>query len=309
MNENVLLEKLRRLEKKYEASGQNLESYLDGLYEADFLNYWDYLHVDTLLSLQVKRTTLPDEEIFIIYHQVTELYFKLVISALEQICFSESGDRELVKEQLRRVVRYFDILMQSFRMMSEGMQAEQFMRFRMALLPSSGFQSVQFRLIEMMCTSIDQLQGASGRAAGAVDSVGEKLDNLYWRFGSTDLASGKKTLTLTRFEDKYNHTIAAQALKFEKLNLNHLLETGAWGNPVDTEIRQLLRELDHKFNVNWRNAHLRAASRYLKKAGTEVSATGGTNWTQYLPPRFQKIIFFPSLWEPQEKENWGIQEN
>ena len=82
MNEQILLEKLRKLESKYEASGQNLESYLDGLYEADFLNYWDYIHIDTLLSLQTKRTTLPDEEIFIIYHQVTELYFRLILVEL-----------------------------------------------------------------------------------------------------------------------------------------------------------------------------------------------------------------------------------
>ena len=89
MNTKVLLEKLKKLEEKYEINGQNLESYLDGLYEADFLNYWDYIHLDTLLSLQTRRTGFPDEEIFIVFHQVSELYFRLILLELGQICHSE----------------------------------------------------------------------------------------------------------------------------------------------------------------------------------------------------------------------------
>ena len=44
---------------------------------ADFPTYWDYINLDTLLSLQHPVTPFPDEQIFIIYHQTTELYFKL----------------------------------------------------------------------------------------------------------------------------------------------------------------------------------------------------------------------------------------
>jgi tryptophan 2,3-dioxygenase len=43
----------------------------------------------------------------------------------------------------------------------------------------------------------------------------------------------------------------------------------------------------------------------LKLDPEDIKATGGTNWQKYLPPRFQKIIFFPSLWSSQEKEEWG----
>ena len=49
----------------------------------------------------------------------------------------------------------------------------------------------------------------------------------------------------------------------------------------------------------------RSAVRYLSATGTDVAATGGTNWQKFLPPRFQKIISFPSLWTAEEKENWG----
>ncbi len=78
-------ERLARLQEKYAAMGQDMVSYLDGILHADFLTYWDYIHLDTLLSLQNPKTPFPDEEIFIIYHQITELYFKLVLHECKQI--------------------------------------------------------------------------------------------------------------------------------------------------------------------------------------------------------------------------------
>ena len=78
-------ERLALLQQKYEAMGQDMPSYLDGLLYADFLTYWDYIHLDTLLSLQNPKTPFPDEEIFIMYHQITELYFKLALHECKQI--------------------------------------------------------------------------------------------------------------------------------------------------------------------------------------------------------------------------------
>src|ERR1043165_3252827 len=85
------LQRLEQLEKKYSAMGQDLNSYLDGLLYADYLTYWDYIHIDTLLSLQSPKTSFPDEKIFIIYHQITELYFKLCLHEFEQIARSSSS--------------------------------------------------------------------------------------------------------------------------------------------------------------------------------------------------------------------------
>ncbi len=305
MNENILLEKLRRLESKYEASGQNLESYLDGLYEADFLNYWDYIHIDTLLSLQTKRTTLPDEEIFIIYHQITELYFRLILVELEQICKSPDMEIHFLETRLSRVNRYFNILVHSFGVMSEGMDAAQFMQFRMALLPASGFQSVQYRLIELTCTSVDNLLDHGHRSRIAEGSIEEKMPFLYWRSGSTDANTGKKTLTLTRFEEKYDITLLDFANRHKDLNLFERFRDLDWNLDVNQPIRLLLRQLDNNANIAWRMAHLHAASRYLKKPDAAVEATGGTNWQRYLPPRFQKVVFFPFLWSSEELANWG----
>jgi len=80
-----ITERLDLLQQKYEAMGQDMASYLDGLLYADFLTYWDYIHLDTLLSLQSPKTPFPDEEIFIMYHQITELYFKLTLHECKQI--------------------------------------------------------------------------------------------------------------------------------------------------------------------------------------------------------------------------------
>ena len=53
--------------------------------------------------------------------------------------------------------------------------------------------------------------------------------------------------------------------------------------------------------------HYKSAVRYLSLDENDIPATGGTNWQKYLPPRFQKRIFFPDLWTEDEKDNWGRQ--
>src|ERR1700742_2348169 len=110
-------ERLARLQEKYEAMGQDMVSYLDGLLHADFLTYWDYIHLDTLLSLQNPKTPFPDEEIFIIYHQVTELYFKLALHECRQITEKRLLTADFFTTRVRRINRYFDALIESFEIM------------------------------------------------------------------------------------------------------------------------------------------------------------------------------------------------
>jgi len=71
------------------------------------------------------------------------------------------------------------------------------------------------------------------------------------------------------------------------------------------ELEAELKQLDVNVNVNWPLVHYKSAVRYLNREPEEIKATGGTNWQKYLPPRFQKRIFYPSLWNEQELENWG----
>ena len=154
---------LNKLEEKYEAMGQDLSSYLDGLLYSDYLTYWNYIHLDTLLSLQSPRTAFPDEKIFILYHQVTELYFRMILNEMEQAVFTDPVDESLFKKRLKRVNRYFDHLIDSFDVMVDGMDPEQFLAFRMALLPASGFQSGQYRMIEIHATDFINLTNHESR--------------------------------------------------------------------------------------------------------------------------------------------------
>jgi Tryptophan 2,3-dioxygenase (vermilion) len=74
-----IAQRIELLEKKFKNSGQDMLSYLDGLLYDRYTSYWDYIRLDSLLSLQVPSTPFPDEMIFICYHQITELYFKLIL--------------------------------------------------------------------------------------------------------------------------------------------------------------------------------------------------------------------------------------
>ncbi|MBT8282190.1 MAG: tryptophan 2,3-dioxygenase, partial [Muriicola sp.] len=94
---------IEKLAEKYKDSGQDLSSYLDGLLYQRYLTYWDYIHLDTLLSLQVPRTYFPDEEIFIMYHQITELYFKLIIHEEKQIVDDRSQEVTHFIEKVNRI--------------------------------------------------------------------------------------------------------------------------------------------------------------------------------------------------------------
>src|SRR3954463_5170706 len=121
MNPDII-KRLEALEKKYAATGQDLVSYLDGLLFSDYLTYWDYVHVDTLLSLQNPRTSFPDEEIFIIYHQITELYFKLCMNEFRQLAEKKDIDAKFFLTRVNRINSYFENLVRSFEIMVAGME-------------------------------------------------------------------------------------------------------------------------------------------------------------------------------------------
>jgi len=302
-----ILDRLRQLEEKYGAMGQDMKSYLDGLLYADYLTYWDYIHLDTLLSLQNPRTPIPDERIFIMYHQITELYFRLTLDAIKQLADAEAGlTLDFFKRQMQRVNRYFEQLTNSFDIMVDGMDRDEFLRFRMSLLPASGFQSVQYRMIEIASTDMQQLVHSSKRELTAdVSDVKLLCSVLYWRSGATELASGKKTLTLRQFEEKYSEEIIRFAQHYQHCNLRQLWLRLPAADRQDPELVQMLRTHDLNANVRWALSHYRSAVRYLDAKPKEIEATGGTNWQKYLPPRFQKVIFFPELWTEEERESWG----
>lgn len=307
MKDNATIQHLlQALENKYSQTGQSLQANLEGLLYLDYLKYWDYIHLDTLLTLQKPKTRFPDEMVFIIYHQITELYFKLILWEIEQIANWQEVPSTEFLEKILRINRYIRALCNSFDIMSLGMQAEQFRRFRMALLPASGFQSAQFRLIEIASTDFINLLSIEVRETISPNTpISEMYEYIYWKKGATETQTGKKTITLQHFEEKYSATFLEWAHKFQDKNLYQQFKKISKQDSLYSEIESSLRQMDYLFNIEWALAHLKSAVKYLKEKNKTIDATGGTNWTKYLPPNFQKIIFFPSLWSKDEKNEWG----
>ncbi len=297
-----------KLAEKYKDSGQDLSSYLDGLLYQRYLTYWDYIHLDTLLSLQVPRTYFPDEEIFIMYHQITELYFKLIIHEQKQIVDDQSQDADHFIEKANRINNYYKALISSFSIMINGMEREQFLRYRMALLPSSGFQSAQYRMIEIYATPLENLVHNSERDQFSKDNAIEDLyEHIYWKKGATDRSTGEKTLTLKQFEYRYTPRFIRIAKEVEGNTIYHKYLKLPEKGRNNKALKDALRKMDMNANVNWPLMHMGSAYRYLNKGDKAIEATGGTNWKEYLPPSFQKVVFFPKLHSKQELDNWGKQ--
>jgi tryptophan 2,3-dioxygenase len=299
---------ISKLEEKYKNSGQDLSSYLDGLLHQRYLTYWDYIHLDTLLSLQVPRTHFPDEEIFIMYHQITELYFKLILHEQKQLVDDKSGNLDFFIEKVRRINSYYTVLISSFSVMIKGMEREQFLQYRMALLPASGFQSAQFRMIEIYATPLENLVHVSERDQYSSESTLEELyEHIYWKKGATDVITGEKTLTLKQFEYRYTPRLIRIAKQVKNSTIYHKFLSLSSDLKKNESLVEALKTLDINANINWQLMHMGSAHRYLRRDSVDIEATGGTNWKEYLPPSFQKIVFFPELYSDQELNNWGKQ--
>ncbi len=316
-----IVDRVNQLEEKYSQMGQSLESYLDGLLLSNYLTYWDYIQVETLLTLQNPKTDFPDEKIFIMYHQITELYFKLSLHELEQIAnngkkilpnghdkgWNETLDVNFFADRITRINRYFESLTKSFEIMVDGMDKEQFLRYRMALLPASGFQSAQYRKIEICATDFINLIDKDVREDLSTKdkSIEELFENIYWNKGATELATGKKTLTLNQFEKKYGAEFIALAKEYKHKNMWAKYKSLSAQDQNNPKLINALKELDVNVNINWPLMHYKSAVRYLQQNTEDIAATGGTNWQKYLPPRFQKRIFYPEIWTAQEHDDWG----
>ncbi|WP_026914764.1 tryptophan 2,3-dioxygenase family protein [Christiangramia portivictoriae] len=303
-----IAERIGKLEEKFKNSGQDMGSYLDGLLYDRYLSYWDYISVDTLLSLQKTNTHFPDEMIFITYHQITELYFKLIIHEQKQIIETTSLTTSYFVEKLNRMNRYFRILIDSFDVMIKGMEREQFLKFRMALLPASGFQSAQFRMIELYSTPLENLVDFNLRDQFTVENSSEELfENIYWKKGGIDLETGEKTLTLKQFEKRYTPRFLRIAKNVYGNTIYQRYQAMHQDDRTNEDLKQALRNFDVNVNINWLLMHMGAAYRYLSRKDETIKATGGTNWKKFLPPSFQRVSFFPELWSEQELNDWGKQ--
>lgn len=294
---------IKAIVEKYEANGENPDTYLEGLLHADYINYWDYIQVDTLLSLQKPRTAFKDEEIFIMYHQVTELVLKLILHEIKQITGNVDVSEDVIIDKLKRCTRYSQMLITSYSVMKDGMSYEDYNTFRVSLAPASGFQSGQFREIELHCTRLPNLINAEGKKRlSANPDMDEYFENVYWQDAGNNRETGKKSLTLRQFEAKYLEGFKQLVKEIEGNTLEE--KVARIENPSEQLIAELKR-FDKFYNIEWPKVHLNTAKHYLDAKGEEKAATGGSKWKRYLHPQYQQRKFFPSLYSESELENWG----
>ena len=295
------------LKKKYDAIGQDVDVHLRGLLHAKPITYWDYIQTDALLGLQTQRTTQPDEMVFIMYHQINELLFKMILWEIEQVADKEELTPDFFAERLNRISRYFDMLSSSFTIMGDGMEVEQYMKFRDTLTPASGFQSAQYRMIEFASTELINLIDIRFRATIDRDTpFSHAFNHLYWQAAGKDYATGEKSALLSNFENRYMEDFITFMKKYNTVNIWSKFKSLPTESQEDVTLINAMRHYDHTVNVLWVMAHLNAAKKYLNSGKESAEATGGSDWQKYMHPRYQKRVFFPELWSEDELENWGI---
>jgi tryptophan 2,3-dioxygenase len=300
MSENKTVQD--RIAEKFKAIDQNPDVHMEGLVWAKTMNYWDYIMTDSLLGLQVQRTTLPDEMVFIMYHQINELLFKMILVEIDQVSNCEEISALFFTEKLRRISRYFDMLSSSFDIMGDGMEKEQYMKFRNTLTPASGFQSAQYRTIEFSSTELINLIDFRFRATIDRNTpYSHAYEHLYWQAAGKDHSTGKKNTMIRLFEDRYKDEFLIKMEKYNTTNMWTKFKQLPESVKSDPELIKAMRHYDYTVNVKWVMAHYDAAGKYLGNS----EATGGSDWRKYMHPKYQRRIFFPELWSKDELENWG----
>ena len=297
---------LEQIDQKLKALNQKTDTHLEGLLWSKPITYWDYIHTDVLLNLQVQRTTMPDEMVFIMYHQVNELLFKMILWEINQITTIDQPETAFFTERLMRVSRYFDMLTTSFTIMGDGMEVAQYLKFRNTLTPASGFQSAQYRVIEFASTDLINLIDYRFRTTIDRNTPYEHaFEHLYWQAAGKDHQTGEKSYLIHEFEKKYKDSFINHMQEYNTTNLWQKFKQLPEADRNNPELIAAMRHYDHTVNITWVMGHLNAARKYIDSPKGNGEATGGSDWKKYMHPKYQRRIFFPELWSEEELKNWG----
>ncbi len=246
---------------------------------SDQLTYGSYLRVDDLLALQQERSDPPhhDELLFIIIHQVYELWFKQLLHELDAVvAHLDAGDLLKVNKSFRRIDAVQRLIETQIDVL-ETMTPQEFNAFRERLNPASGFQSAQFREIEYLCGA---RASASARFLEPTSAERAQLDR---RLAEPSLYDAlKRLLARSGFAVDSSETLL-QTFKtiYERSDVHYALYL----------LLEEFIEFDERFLL-WRGRHVRMVERMIgMKPGT-----GGSLGVAYLQKTLDKK-FFPELWE------------
>jgi tryptophan 2,3-dioxygenase len=240
------------------------------------------------------------------YHQVNELLFKMILWEIDQVCILEKPETNFFAEKLMRISRYFDMLTTSFTIMGEGMEVDQYMKFRNTLTPASGFQSAQYRLIEFASTDLINLIDHRFRATIDRNTpYSHAFEHLYWQAAGKDYKTGEKSFLILEFERKYKDEFLRYMEAHNTSNLWQKFKQLPDADQKNAELVTAMRHYDKTVNITWVMGHLNTAKKYIESGQGSGEATGGSDWKKYMHPKYQRRIFFPELWSEEELENWG----
>jgi tryptophan 2,3-dioxygenase len=254
------------------------------------LSYGEYLRLPQLLDCQHPQSAATDEMLFIIVHQVSELWMKLLRHELEGVL--QGVRRDELESSFKRFGRIAHVqaqLMSAWEVLATMTPAD-YSAFRNSLGRSSGFQSYQYRLLEFLLGN----KNAEMVRVHARDPVAQ--------------AALMKALTapslydeVLRLLSRRGYGVPAELLvrDFSQPYVASKQVTGAWLGVYHNaekdwdlyELAERLVDLDHRFQL-WRFQHMKTVERIIGyKPGT-----GGTAGVSYLAKAL-RLRFFPELWE------------
>jgi tryptophan 2,3-dioxygenase len=249
-------------------------------------DYATYLRIDELLELQRPLTDgAHDEMLFIVVHQVYELWFKLILHELDAAASAlDAGRPHAALPPMRRAVAVERLLIEQLTVL-ESMSPDGFMRFRDPLAPASGFQSTQFREIEALSGSGDPRHlDDRGRSDLQRAQLRDRLRSrsLYQALGTAMLSA--------QLDFPGGDDAAARDRRLDTM-ASLYREHDAAGRAILHQVCETF--LDHDETIaRWRHHHALMAAREIGSR----SGTGGSLGVAYLRTTLDRR-FFPELWE------------
>lgn len=236
-------------------------------FEQEQFNYTGHLQLDTLLNSQNPISPHPEEMLFIIIHQVYELWFKQLIydssRVIDHLEADELAQATWLLQRMQRILQVADTQLGVLEMLS----CADFLEIRPFLAQASGLQSRQFRTFEVM--------------GGLCETAGE--DFKQWAETLWPGISSEHPKTL--------HQAFINVIDRSGMSLSDIYNS-RWQEFLLFSLCEACFEVD-RWMTTWRQNHIKMVSRMI---GGETQGTGGTFVTKYLEPT-TAYRFFPELWQ------------
>ena len=253
------------------------------------VTYANYLKLDDLLALQQPRSTGPDHDelLFIIIHQVYELWFKEMLHELDRVkTLLERDESHRAQHTLKRILTILKVMVAQLDIL-ETMTPLEFQAFRARLEAASGFQSDQFRQLEFalgkkQAKAVERFaEGSRARAA-----LARRLaDPTLWDAFLAHLARAGYAIPAAALARDATQPIGADAA------VQEALVTVYRTDPANAQLCERLVDLDEGIQ-EWRYRHVKMVERTI---GARIG-TGGSAGAEYLRTTLMQPLF-PDLWE------------